>query len=65
MADLGFQVHEEVPPTEEPRRGPLAFVIRWETLLLAVLGGTIAFGADVSPYFLQSTNLFYICVNVG
>src|SRR6059036_3672242 len=43
----------------------MGFLVRWEVLLLALLGGTIAYGADVSPYFLQSTNLFYICLNVG
>src|SRR5438046_9523221 len=39
--------------------------MRWEVLLLVLLGGTIAYGAHVSPYFLHSTNLFYICLNVG
>src|SRR5213075_3364509 len=40
-------------------------VVRWEALLLVLLGGTIAYGAAVSPYFLQSSNLFFICLNVG
>jgi rhamnose transport system permease protein len=40
-------------------------LIRWEVLLLVLLGCTIAYGADVSPYFLQSSNLFFICLNVG
>jgi rhamnose transport system permease protein len=52
-------------PARPPRRQSLGTVVRWEVLLLAVLGGTIAFGADVSPYFLHSTNLFFICLNVG
>jgi rhamnose transport system permease protein len=43
----------------------LRVLVRWEVLLVALLGCTIAYGADVSPYFLQSTNLFYICLNVG
>src|SRR5262249_21622255 len=43
----------------------LGVVLRWETLLLVLLGATIAYGASVSPYFLQSTNLFFICLNVG
>jgi rhamnose transport system permease protein len=47
------------------RRQSLGIFVRWETLLLLLLGGTIAFGAGVSPYFLQSTNLFYISLNVG
>src|SRR5262245_11510506 len=34
-------------------------------LLVFLLGGTIAYGASVSPYFLQASNLFYICLNVG
>jgi rhamnose transport system permease protein len=45
-------------------RGLGAFV-RWEALLVVLLGGTIAYGAHVSPYFLQSSNLFFICLNVG
>jgi rhamnose transport system permease protein len=48
-----------------PRRQSLGAVVRWEVLLLFVLGGTIAYGASVSPYFLHSTNLFFICLNVG
>jgi rhamnose transport system permease protein len=48
-----------------PRRQSLGAAVRWEVLLLFVLGGTIAYGASVSPYFLHSTNLFFICLNVG
>jgi rhamnose transport system permease protein len=39
--------------------------VRWEALLLALLGCTILYGAEVSSYFLQSSNLFFICLNVG
>jgi rhamnose transport system permease protein len=46
-------------------RQSLGIVVRWETLLLVLLGCTIAYGASVSPYFLQSSNLFFICLNVG
>src|SRR5712692_8345634 len=52
-------------PGESPTRPSFGILVRWETLLLVLLGGTIAYGADVSPYFLHSTNLFYICLNVG
>jgi hypothetical protein len=52
-------------PAAAPRRLQVAAVVRWEVLLLAALGCTIAYGAQVSPYFLQSSNLFYICLNVG
>src|SRR5439155_1744607 len=45
-------------------RAVVAFA-RWEVLLLALLGATIFYGAQVSPYFLHSTNLFFICLNVG
>jgi len=66
VSDLGFQPHEEAPATDEaPRRAGLALLVRWETLLLVLLGVTIAYGASVSPYFLHSTNLFFICLNVG
>ena len=67
MSDLGFQPHEEPPAdvaTVQTRRSLAAFA-RWELALLALLVGTVAYGADVSPYFLHSTNLFYICLNVG
>ena len=43
----------------------LRMLVRWEVLLLVLLGCTVAYGADVSPYFLQSSNLFFICLNVG
>jgi rhamnose transport system permease protein len=39
--------------------------VRWEALLLVLLGCTILYGAEVSSYFLQSSNLFFICLNVG
>ena len=56
---------DEATGGPQPRRRSLGGLIRWETLLLILLGGTIAFGASVSTYFLQSTNLFFICLNVG
>ena len=46
-------------------RRNLGVVVRWETLLLFLLGATILYGTSVSPYFLDSTNLFYISLNVG
>ena len=65
MSDLGFQPHDEIPATEAPTRTGIGVFLRWEVLLLVLLGGTIAYGAAVSPYFLHSTNLFYISLNVG
>ena len=65
MSDLGFQPTEEVPATSAPRRTAIAAFVRWEVLLVVLLGATISYGANVSPYFLNSTNLFFICLNVG
>jgi rhamnose transport system permease protein len=69
VSDLGFQPREEVPApaAEAPQRlrTVLGVFARWETLLLALLGVTIFYGASVSPYFLNSTNLFFISLNVG
>src|SRR5262245_2285260 len=48
-----------------PARERLGVFLRWEALLVVLLGATIAYGASVSPYFLQSSNLFFICLNVG
>jgi len=64
VSDLGFQPQDEVPSEARARSGLRPF-LRWEILLFVLLGGTIAFGAAVSPYFLESTNLFFICSNVG
>jgi rhamnose transport system permease protein len=55
---------DEVPSLHSARRN-LGIVARWETLLLLLLGATILYGTSVSPYFLEWTNLFYICLNVG
>jgi rhamnose transport system permease protein len=65
VSDLGFQPHEEPPATEAPGRRGLGVFVRWEVMLVGLLGVTIAYGASVSPYFLHSTNLFFICLNVG
>jgi rhamnose transport system permease protein len=64
VADLGFQPKEEIEDASRTRRflGPF---MRWEAVLVLLLGATIAYGASVSPYFLESTNLFFICLNVG
>lgn len=55
---------DQVParPAALQRVGAFA---RWEALLLLLLAATIAYGASVSPYFLKSTNLFFIGLNVG
>jgi rhamnose transport system permease protein len=52
-------------PSRRPRQQHFGLLLRWETLLVLLLGGTIAYGASVSPYFLEWSNLFYICLNVG
>lgn len=66
MAEIDdYKPGDEVPGGPPPRGRSLGGIFRWEVLLIFVLGGTIAYGASVSPYFLQSTNLFFICLNVG
>ena len=61
MADIDdLKPGDEATGGPPPRRQNLGIFVRWEVLLLLLLGGTIAFGASVSPYFLQSTNLFFI-----
>ena len=65
MADREDLKPGDEPPSRPPVLQSLGVFARWETLLLALLGVTIAYGASVSPYFLQSSNLFFICLNVG
>ncbi len=36
--------------------GALGALVRWETLLVVLLLASIAYGASVSPHFLDSTN---------
>jgi len=46
-------------------RHSLRGLVRWEALLVVLLIATITYGASVSPYFLESTNLFFIGLNIG
>jgi rhamnose transport system permease protein len=57
--------HEAKEETAPRRRQLLRSLLRWETMLVVLLLATIAYGASVSPYFLDSTNLFFIGLNVG
>jgi rhamnose transport system permease protein len=62
-------VSETLPPAETAttlgRESPLRALVRWETMLLALLGATILYGATVSSAFLESNSFFYIGLNVG
>jgi len=64
VSDLGFQPQEEPESEGQRGRGLLRFV-RWELFLVVLLAGTVAYGNHVSPYFLEWSNLFFICLNVG
>jgi rhamnose transport system permease protein len=64
VSDLGFQPHEE-PETEGRRGSGLLRFARWELFLVVLLAATVAYGNHVSPYFLEWSNLFFICLNVG
>ena len=63
MADVADnEAKEETAPRG---RRLLRSLLRWETMLVVLLLATIAYGASVSPYFLEWTNLFFIGLNVG
>lgn len=63
MADVeGFEPGAETSPHGWRRLGVL---VRWETLLVVLLLASIAYGASVSPHFLDSITLFFIGLNVG
>ena len=47
-----------------PRRGWGA-LMRWETVLLALLLASIFYGSQVSEHFLSKSNFFFIGLNVG
>jgi rhamnose transport system permease protein len=64
VAELPVQGSAEAPGGSRTRAG-LGALVRWETMLLIVLAGTIGYGAHVSPVFIDSTTFFYINLNVG
>jgi len=65
VADLAErETTDETEATPRWRRR-LGSLLRWETMLVLLLLATIAYGASVSPYFLEWTNLFFIGLNVG
>jgi rhamnose transport system permease protein len=49
----------------ETRRSPLQPLVRWETMLVLLLVGTILYGISVSPAFWTSSTVFYVGLNVG
>jgi rhamnose transport system permease protein len=49
----------------ETRRSPLHALVRWESLLVLVLVGTVLYGITVSPAFWTSTTFFYVGLNMG
>lgn len=63
MSDVAPQTETAVQPPS--RVSPFRALVRWESMLLVLLGATILYGAAVSPVFLNSGDLFYICLNVG
>ena len=40
-------------------------MLRWETALFGLLIASIVYGASASSYFLTTTNLFFIGLNIG
>ena len=66
MPDVEYQVEPGAEAESVPsRRRALGGLLRWESLLVVLLLVSVAYGASVSPYFLEWTNLFFIGSNVG
>ena len=66
MADVEDRVEPGMETESLPAwRRLLASLLRWETLLVVLLLASIAYGASVSPHFLDSTTMFFIGLNVG
>jgi rhamnose transport system permease protein len=58
------------PPAEAgagdtAHRSPLHALVRWETVLVLLLGTTIFYGWQVSSAFMRSDTVFYVGLNVG
>jgi len=63
MSTLAPPTHSGTP--EGPDRAPWRRLLRWESALVVVLVGTLIFGSSKTPHFLDSTNFFYIGLNMG
>jgi len=63
MTTLAPPTHSGAP--EGPDRAPWRRLLRWESALVVVLVGTLIFGSSKTPHFLDSTNFFYIGLNMG
>jgi rhamnose transport system permease protein len=53
------------PAPVETRVSRWRVLVRWETLLVLILVGTLLYGVSVSPAFWTSTTFFYIGLNMG
>ena len=56
MADSDLDAGDDVP-SRDAGVARSAASLRWESLLVVLLVASIAYGASVSPYFLEWTNL--------
>ena len=63
MTTLAPPTHSGAP--DSPDRAPWRRLLRWESALVVVLVGTLIFGSSKTPHFLDSTNFFYIGLNMG
>jgi len=63
MSTLAPPAHRGAP--DSPDRAPWRRLLRWESALVVVLVGTLIFGSSKTPHFLDSTNFFYIGLNMG
>ncbi len=57
------------PPQPHTRPGSILIrarsLLRWEAALIGLLALTIVYGLSASPYFLSSSDVFFIGLNVG
>jgi len=65
VADTDHATPDSDVQAGSPWGRTLRGLLRWEALLVVLLLASIAYGASVSPYFLEWTNLFFIGLNVG
>jgi rhamnose transport system permease protein len=66
-SDVAMQKPATTAPNapDDGHSGPVRAVLRWESVLVIVLVGTLIFGSAETSGFLDPTNFFYIGLNMG
>jgi rhamnose transport system permease protein len=64
-SDIAVPATDSASVVDGGKRAPWRALLRWESALVIVLIGTLIFGSSESSTFLNTTNFFFIGLNMG